>query len=116
MRISDWISDVCSSDLPVYSGGSHGAVAQALGNVAVQPIEGKGGWLVRNALNDRLAAMRGTGPGYRLVVKLDDNISGFGLRSDAAITRERRSLRARYQLIDEATGAQIRSEEHTSEL
>src|SRR3546814_11274005 len=51
--------------------------------------------------------MRGTGPGYRLVVKLDDNISGFGLRSDAAITRERRSLRARYQLIDEATGAQI---------
>ncbi|APL95809.1 hypothetical protein EWH08_08510 [Sphingobium indicum] len=92
---------------PVYSGGSHGAVAQALGNVAVQPIEGKGGWLVRNALNDRLAAMRGTGPGYRLVVKLDDNISGFGLRSDAAITRERRSLRARYQLIDEATGAQI---------
>src|SRR3546814_19820735 len=80
MRISDWISDVCSSDLPVYSGGSHGAVAQALGNVAVQPIEGKGGWLVRNALNDRLAAMRGTGPGYRLVVKLDDNISGFGRR------------------------------------
>src|SRR3546814_12186920 len=74
---------------------SHGAGAQALGNVAVQPIEGKGGWLVRNALNDRLAAMRGTGPGYRLVVKLDDNISGFGLRSDAAITRERRSLRAR---------------------
>ncbi|AEG49904.1 Protein of unknown function DUF2159, secreted [Sphingobium chlorophenolicum L-1] len=92
---------------PVYSGGSQGAVAQALGNVAVQPIEGKGGWLVRNALNDRLAAMRGTGPGYRLVVKLDDNISGFGLRSDAAITRERRTLRARYQLIDEATGAQI---------
>lgn len=92
---------------PVYSGGSHGAVAQALGNVEVQPIEGKGGWLVRNALNDRLAAMSGTGPGYKLVVKLDDNISGFGLRSDAAVTRERRALRARYQLIDTTTGAQI---------
>lgn len=92
---------------PVYSGGSHGAVAQALGHVEVQPIEGKGGWLVRNALNDRLAAMNGTGPGYRLVVKLDDDISGFGLRSDAAVTRERRTLRARYQLIDATTGAQI---------
>jgi LPS-assembly lipoprotein len=92
---------------PVYSGGSHGAVAQALGNVVVQPIEGKGGWLVRNALNDRLAAMSGSGPGYKLVVKLDDTISGFGLRSDAAVTRERRTLRARYQLIDAATGAQI---------
>ena len=51
--------------------------------------------------------MSGTGPGYKLVVKLDDNISGFGLRSDAAVTRERRTLRARYQLIDAATGAQI---------
>ncbi|HUD92224.1 LPS assembly lipoprotein LptE [Sphingobium sp.] len=93
---------------PVYGGGGHGPVAQTLGNVEVAPIEGKGGWLVRNALNDRLAAMQGgSGPRYKLVVKLDDNIAGFGLRSDAAITRERRTLRARYQLVDEATGAQI---------
>lgn len=93
---------------PVYGGGGHGAVAQALGNVEVAPIEGKGGWLVRNALNDRLSAMRqGSGPRYRLVVKLDDQIAGFGLRADAAVTRERRTLRARYQLVDEATGAQL---------
>ena len=92
---------------PVYGGGSHGAVAQKLGNVEVAPIEGKGGWLVRNALNDRLSAMSGAGPSYRLVVKLDDQISGFGLRADQAITRERRTLRARYQLIDAATGAQV---------
>ena len=93
---------------PVYGGGTQGAVAQALGNVDVAPIEGRGGWLVRNALNDRLGAMSGgSGPRYRLVVKLDDQITGFGLRADAAVTRERRTLRARYQLIDEATGAQI---------
>ncbi|ANI77865.1 MULTISPECIES: LPS assembly lipoprotein LptE [Sphingobium] len=92
---------------PVYSGGSHGAVAQRLGNVEVAAIEGKGGWLVRNALNDRLAAMSGNGPTYKLVVKLDDQISGFGLRADAAVTRERRTLRARYQLIDTATGTQV---------
>lgn len=92
---------------PVYGGGGHGTVARALGNVEVQPIEGKGGWLVRNALNDRLSAMNGDGPSYKLIVKLDDQISGFGLRSDAAITRERRTLRARYQLIDSATGAQV---------
>lgn len=93
---------------PVYGGGSHGAVASALGNVEVAPIEGKAGWLVRNALNDRLAAMgQGDAPRYRLVVKLDDDIAGFGLRSDAAITRERRTLRARYQLVDATTGAQI---------
>lgn len=92
---------------PVYSGGSHGTVAQRLGNVEVAAIEGKGGWLVRNALNDRLAAMSGNGPTYKLVVKLDDQISGFGLRADAAVTRERRTLRARYQLIDTATGTQV---------
>jgi LPS-assembly lipoprotein len=93
---------------PVYGGGTQGAVAQALGNVDVAPIEGRGGWLVRNALSDRLGAMSGgSGPRYKLVVKLDDQITGFGLRADAAVTRERRTLRARYQLIDEATGAQI---------
>jgi LPS-assembly lipoprotein len=92
---------------PVYSGGSHGPVAQQLGNVEVAPIEGKGGWLVRNALNDRLAAMSGNGPTYKLVVKLDDQITGFGLRADAAVTRERRTLRARYQLIDTASGTQV---------
>ena len=93
---------------PVYGGGGHGAVAQALGNVTVEPIEGKGGWLMRNALNDRLSAMKGgSGPRYKLVVKLDDQITGFGLRADAAITRERRTLRARYQLVDETTGAQL---------
>lgn len=92
---------------PVYSGGSQGAVARSLGNIEVQAIEGKAGWLMRNALNDRLAPMRGTGPAYKLVVKLDDQIRGFGLRADAAITRERRTLRARYQLIDAATGAQV---------
>ncbi len=93
---------------PVYGGGSQGAVAQAMGHVEVAPIEGKAGWLMRNALEDRLSALGGgSGPRYRLVVKLDDQISGFGLRSDAAVTRERRTLRARYQLIDEATGTQI---------
>ena len=93
---------------PVYSGGSQGAVAQSLGNVEVAAIEGKAGWLTRNALNDRLSTMRGgDGPAYKLVVKLDDQISGFGLRADAAVTRERRTLRARYQLIDAATGAQV---------
>lgn len=92
---------------PVYSGGSSGAVASTLGHVEVQAIEGKAGWLVRNALNDRLRPMGGQGPSYKLVVKLDDRISGFGQRADAAVTRERRALRARYQLIDQSTGAQL---------
>ncbi|MDX3909257.1 MAG: LPS assembly lipoprotein LptE [Sphingobium sp.] len=91
---------------PVYSGGSSGPVAQALANVEVAPIEGKAGWLVRNALEDRLIH-GGNGPRYQLVVKLDDNIEGFGVRADDAITRERRTLRARYQLVDSATGTQM---------
>lgn len=93
---------------PVYSGGTKGAVARAIGSVEIDPIEGKAGWLVRNALNDRLSAIAGgNGPHYRLTVKLDDQIAGFGLRTDEAVTRERRTLRARYQLFDAATGALV---------
>lgn len=85
---------------PLYSGGSQGAVAQSLRDIEVAPIEGKAGWLVRNAINDRLAAVNGMAPRYRLVVKLDDDIAGFGVRADDAVTRERRTLRARYQLVE----------------
>jgi LPS-assembly lipoprotein len=87
---------------PLYAGGSNGPVAQALAGVAVSPIEGKAGYLMRNALNDRLGA---TGEArYRLEVALEDKIQGFGVRRDDAITRERRSLRARFQLIDASKG------------
>ncbi len=89
---------------PLYSGGASGVVATALQSVNVDAIEGKAGWLVRNALNDRLAPSAGDGAKYRLAVKLDDNIEGLGVRSDETVTRERRTLRARYQLIDAATG------------
>lgn len=92
---------------PLYSGGSNGAVAAAMGSVSVDPIEGKSGWLVRNALNDRLSAAGEREPRYRLVVALDDRIEGFGVRADDTVTRERRTLRARYQLIDNASGATV---------
>ncbi len=92
---------------PLYSGGSQGQVAATLGAVAVDPIEGKNGWLMRNALNDRLAAGSNGGARYRLTVRLDDQIEGFGIRADDTVTRERRTLRARYQLIDLATGKAV---------
>lgn len=85
---------------PLYSGGSQGVVAQTLRDIEVAPIEGKAGWLVRNAINDRLAAVDGATARYRLVIRLDDDIEGFGVRADDAVTRERRTLRARYQLIE----------------
>jgi LPS-assembly lipoprotein len=92
---------------PLYSGGSSGVVASNLQAISVDPIEGKAGWLMRNALNDRLGASGSSAPKYRLAVLLDDQIEGFGIRADDTITRERRTLRARYQLIDNASGETV---------
>jgi len=91
---------------PMYAGGGSGGVAQGLAAVDVAPIEGQAGWLVRNALRDRLAQSGGAAaPRYRLDVLLDDKLEGLGLLTDETIGRERRTLRARYQLVDLATGA-----------
>jgi LPS-assembly lipoprotein len=87
---------------PLYGGGGAGTVAGTLTAVEVGPIPGKAGWLVGNALRDRLAA-QGT-PRYRLDVRLDDSIIGLGVRRDDSVSRERRTLRARYQLVDLADG------------
>jgi LPS-assembly lipoprotein len=93
---------------PLYSGGSDGQVAQALAGVEVAPIPGRNGWLVRNALRDRIAAVpEGGSARYRLEIELDDRIEGFGIRRDDAITRERRTLRARYKLVDAGNGAML---------
>ena len=89
---------------PMYAGGGSGAVAQGLAAVEVAPIEGRAGWLVRNALRDRLAQSgAAAAPRYRLDVLLDDELDGLGLLTDETVGRERRTLRARYQLVDLAT-------------
>ena len=90
---------------PMYAGGGSGAVAQGLAAVDVAPIEGRAGWLVRNALRDRLAQSgSAAAPRYRLDVLLDDDLEGLGLLTDETVGRERRTLRARYQLVDLADG------------
>ncbi len=92
---------------PLYAGGTSGAVAQSLGQVEVAPIEGQAGWLVRNALTDRLSPLSSGGPQYLLKIKLDDRLEGFGLLANDTVSRERRTLRARYQLVDAATGETV---------
>ena len=92
---------------PLYGGGSGSPVAGLLRSVDVGPIAGQQGWLVRTKLIDRLGES-GTGPAqYRLDVTLDDNITSYGLRANRAATQERRTLRARYQLVDRASGTVV---------
>ena len=88
---------------PMYAGGASGAVATSLNAIQVAPIPERAGWLVRNALVDRLGGETAN-PAYRLEVELDDNITGFGIRGDSSVTRERRTLRARYRLVNASTG------------
>lgn len=88
---------------PLY-GGADSRAAATLAAVDVAPIPGEAGWLVTTALRDRLSAAGSGTPAYRLEIVLDDDITGLGVRRDDSITRERRTLRARYQLIDLTNG------------
>ncbi|WP_255530359.1 LPS assembly lipoprotein LptE [Novosphingobium sp. NBM11] len=95
----------CGGLSPMYAGGGNGTVARALSGVEVPSIQGQSGWLVRNALVDRLGAGGGKdGARYRLDVRLDERLQGLGILSDDTVTRERRTLRARFQLVDLASG------------
>ena len=88
---------------PMYAGGSTGKVASGLETVQVAPIPNRGGWLVRNALVDRLGG-EASNPSLRLEVELDEDLISFGIRGDSTSTRERRILRARYRLVEIGTG------------
>ncbi len=91
---------------PLYQGGGRAVVGQGLGQIEVPAIAGKAGWLLHNELVDRLGtAPAGGAVRYRLDVRLDDRLEGLGLLSNDTVGRERRTLRARYQLVDVASGA-----------
>ena len=91
---------------PLYAGGSGSPAAVGFRSIEVGPIPQRSGWLTRNALVDRLGGEHSAGA-FRLEVELDDNIIGLGIRGDSATTRERRTLRARYRLIERASGAVV---------
>ncbi len=87
---------------PLYQGGMKGNAAGFMNEVAVPAIEGKAGWLMRDALSQRFGETKSDAK-YRLEIKLDDQITGFGVRRDDTVTRERRTLRARFKLVDVTT-------------
>lgn len=91
---------------PVYSGGSHGVAATGLTDIAVGPIADHAGYLVRGELAARMGDAVDH-PHYRLDVELDDQILGFGIRGDNTVTRERRTLRARYKLVAVASNTVV---------
>ncbi|MEP2735440.1 MAG: LPS assembly lipoprotein LptE [Erythrobacter sp.] len=85
---------------PMYAGAGSAAVNEGLAAVEVPAIPGQAGWLVRNAINDKLSASGNQSTRYRLDIRLDDSLQGLGVLGDDTISRERRTLRARYQLVD----------------
>ncbi len=82
-------------------------VSNTLRSVELAPIEGKAGYLVRAALEERLGKPAGGAARYRLQIELDDQINGFGVRRDDSVTRERRILRARYRLVEMESGTTV---------
>ncbi|GAB5348576.1 LPS assembly lipoprotein LptE [Alteriqipengyuania sp. 357] len=91
---------------PIYAGASGNGALTDLAAVDIAPIEGRSGWLLATALEDRVALRESDAtPRYRLDVQLDESLESLGLLSDETVTRERRILRARYQLVDLSSGA-----------
>jgi LPS-assembly lipoprotein len=89
---------------PVYTGGSKSAATAMFQQIEIAPIPERQGFLVRQALIDRLGTPPAAGR-YRLEIALDDQIVAFGVRGDNSAARERRTLRGRYRLVDVSTNA-----------
>src|SRR3546814_10230745 len=93
MRISDWSSDVCSSDLPQF---------------LLRPFEHEAGQLLAEGVVDLLQGVAGDGEGFR---ERPAHADGLG-----ALSRKDES-HGHGRLLREYGGWQKgRSEEHTSEL
>jgi len=91
---------------PIYAGANGSSATAKLSAVEVAPIQGRTGWLLATALEDRVDLRASdTAPRYRLDVQIDESLESLGLLTDETVSRERRILRARYQLVDLSSGA-----------
>src|SRR3546814_8469888 len=97
MRISDWCSDVCSSDLLVAGRGLSSGV-------------------FRPRRRPEPLLHRGCGPEARQVPQELRRPAQDGLSGRSAAARRRRSFMARPSPVSGTSAMAIRSEEHTSEL
>ena len=87
---------------PIYAAGESGSAAHMLSAISISPIADRGGFLLEQQLREQLRPQGDAR--YRLDVKIDDAIEGFGIRGDNSIARERRTLRARWQLVEISSG------------
>src|SRR3546814_8356855 len=101
MRISDWSSDVCSSDLGGALADGADRARSGRNNSAVRGVFGAG------------AVVRGNPRGHRLPAGRPPS---FGVRPPPVRVRSRASRRLRLSIVDRRRGDTNRSEEHTSEL
>ena len=91
---------------PVYGGGGASAPATLMRDIAIAPIPERAGFLVREQLRAQFGQSV-ENPAYRLEIALDDAITAFGVRGDSSAARERRTLRARFRLVEAATGTVV---------
>src|SRR3546814_3583136 len=103
MRISDWSSDVCSSDLHAHRGRSDDAVDGQL--VPFQPLADQFG-AARPALVDRAVE-----------IALDGHVpTRFGVAQDGQTLQNLSPRRCAIPRFCRPCAGNLRSEEHTSEL
>src|SRR3546814_2254596 len=114
MRISDWISDVCSSDLkvlePMRAGGEIGAALEA--EIALKCGVSDQNWLA--PLVDELRFLLISGD-----VSLEADDDAHEITVIASPTKKAKCVRCWHHRADvgnDAAHPQLRSEEHTSKL
>src|SRR3546814_2503005 len=84
MRISDWSSDVCSSDLAPYSISSNYTLQVTAPTIVLAPATLPGG-ATGDAYSQALTASGGVGP-YTFAVTAGSLPAGLGLASDGTLS------------------------------
>ena len=89
---------------PLYAGGAPGRSRRRCAASRSRRSTGRAGWLVRTALVDRLGSGSGAQSATGSRSSSTTTLPASASARDNAVTRERRTLRARYRLIDAARG------------
>lgn len=104
LSLSTLVLSACAGFTPLYG---RSGVEGGLSSIETVAAEGRGGYLLREQLDDALAHRQGSSPAYKLYFSVNEQRFARGVRLDNVANRFELRMSVDWRLLDAKNGAEL---------
>jgi LPS-assembly lipoprotein len=111
VALSATMLSACAGFTPLYG---RPGVEGGLSSIEAMASEGRGGYLIREQLDDALGYKQGAPAAYKLYFSLKEQRYARGVRLDNTANRYELNMKVDWKLVDATTGSEVRKGQTTA--